>query len=156
MRGLFRKPSALRRVFRALSPVAYRRELPIIRTAWDFTGHDSLPFSPGGDTHHPKATMPVTASPGIAGKSRGIFPALPSRTVVGATSRPKVPSPGVIPPGPFVTTASSGKTGTVALAAYPCIQWHGSSGMFCTGAAPHRYASTLFSLLSFPSHSLIY
>ena len=135
----------LRRMVPALSPVAYRRDLPIFRTAWDFTGHDSLPFSPGGDTHHPKVKTSVTASSDVAGKNRGIFPTLPLRTVVGATFRPKVPSPGVIPPGPFDTTASSGKAGAVALAAYPYIQWHGSSGMFCTGAAPHRYASTFFS-----------
>ena len=139
----------LRRVIPALSPVAYRRELPIVRTAWDFTGHDSRPFSSGGDMHHPEAAVSATASSDTAGKSRGVFPGASLKGGSWRDNQAEMPSPEVIPPGPFDTTASSGTPVAIALAAYPRTLWRGSSGMFCTGAAPHRYASTLFYLLSF-------
>lgn len=47
-----RRPSPHHRVVRALSPVAYRRDLPTQRTVEGFTGHGLGPFSPGGGMSH--------------------------------------------------------------------------------------------------------
>lgn len=119
-RGRFRRPSALRRVVPCISPVAYSRELPNCRTAWDFTGHGSLPFSSGGGMHHPVADRRrVTAYPGGVEKVIGSFPGASLKGGSWRDPEAEMPSPNVAPPGPFDTTASSGTPVAVALAAYP-------------------------------------
>jgi len=62
-RGRLRQPSPLRRVIHVVSPVAYQLDLPTSRTAWNVTGFDSKPFSPGGCGQHPLNTELVTALP---------------------------------------------------------------------------------------------
>jgi hypothetical protein len=100
-----RQPSPHRRVAHALSPAAYRRDLPTRRTAEGFTGHGWGPFSPGGGTHHrdgsrptlrtfdPKAGIRVPASASSKGGDWRTIPA-------------EMPSPKVSLPGPFVLAPS--------------------------------------------------
>lgn len=62
--------------------------LTVVGRRGTFTGHGSVPFSPGGDTWHPRAPVPVTAWPAREG-GRGASPALQTGAVLGAADRPK-------------------------------------------------------------------
>ena len=79
----------------------------------------SGPFSPGGGTHHPCG--PQTGNPhapAVGREDSGLPSALRPRAVSGAPTRPKMPSPGVTLPGPFVTPPSPVLPVATALAAY--------------------------------------
>jgi hypothetical protein len=61
-------------------------------------------FSPGGCMRHPRGSPTLTASAPERGHRAS--PTLHTGAVTGAPRRPKMPSPGVSLPGPFVTAPS--------------------------------------------------
>ena len=70
------------------------------RTGEGFTGHDSGPFSPGGDVHHPRWFSSNNRI--VAGEK--VFRMTPDASPKGGgwhTMKAETPSPGVFPPGSF-------------------------------------------------------
>jgi hypothetical protein len=76
-----------------------------------FTGHDSVPFSPGARMLHPHESAGHNRMASDGERAGEPSPAFRLGAVAHAQGRPEVPAPGVSLPGLFDTVPSSGRPG---------------------------------------------